>query len=157
SAIAPKCHPGGGRDPFSTGSDADQWSPAFAASYKAAGGSRKKAAPEGEFRSRTGASRWDRPARRFGGQTCKDEPYIVDGRPELRLPFEKNTTIWRRILTDRPTVLDDLAVIGQAARRHRRDGAAQLGNRLHRFGNGGRRLGRLAHLDQQGHLACARR
>ena len=53
---------------------------------------KKKAAPEGEIRSRVTIGRIARPSTRFGGQTCKAEPYPHNMGSKLRLTYDKSVT-----------------------------------------------------------------
>ena len=54
----------------------------------------KKAAPEGENRSRKAAGQGDRPETRFGGQTCKGEPYQRHETARLRPRNARIEAIW---------------------------------------------------------------
>src|SRR5947207_4543224 len=121
----------------------------------------KKAAPEGENRSCEAAGRGDRPETRFGGQTCKGEPYAAHMARRLRPRNAQIEAIWWSLLTgyliDRAPVLDDLAVIRQTAFRNPHDFGAELCNSLCRFGDSPHAFGRLAHLDVQTHLIRAHR
>src|SRR5205823_13077034 len=62
----------------------------------------KKAAPEGENRSREAAGRGDRPETRFGGQTCKGEPYAAHMARRLRPRNAQIEAIWWSLLTNQP-------------------------------------------------------
>src|SRR6516162_2580891 len=53
----------------------------------------KKAAPEGEIRSRGPSVEWLDRSTRFGGQTCKAEPYTYNMGSGLGLLFEESVTI----------------------------------------------------------------